>query len=615
MTRKSIFSFRGFKISMVLLFIFFAQTIPVAQTLKFDFFTTLPSQQGWSYYSNSSAPESEYFSIEDSMLIQNTYQRGNYWAEYMLPLNSIVNPDTNWSLQIRARVIQVEDPNKPFGYFFNVSQNEKVFGFQITKTEVNIKNSGQDIRIGPFDNTVFHDYILEGDQNGNWVLYIDNEKQAEGVAVPFEQLSTIPKYDLAFGDGTSSESANAHGELASYVFKQYRPFIKADFVADTLIGKDSLLVHFTDFSVTDSLDSILTWDWDFNGDGIIDSDEQNPVHFYDSPGVYSVSLSVSSSKANDHIFKENYIKIFGDRPKILSITDIPYDQGGWVKVRFQKSILDDDSLSFNKSSSARFYTVELKDGEDWMAAKTTVAYGKDIYSVLVPTTKNRDHNSDGIIEFRVIAAMDDGNYVSDVETGYSIDNLSPAPPIVSISTTTSESIRLEWQSSRETDFKYYSVYKGTNGVDYNLQTQLVDTFYIDTNISKDTEYFYVVTATDFSGNESLFSSSVSTVISNLKEESIYPDRYFLGQNYPNPFNPSTTIQYGLKESAKVRIIVMDISGRLIKELINKKQSPGTHLIRWNGRNILGEKVSTGIYFYNFQIKNGPSFTKKMMLIQ
>ncbi len=616
MNRPSSLFPRRLKLKTIIVLLYVFQAIGTAQTLEFESFTTLPSQQGWTYYSNADNSESEFFSIKDSMLVQNTYQRGNYWAEYMLPLNSIVNPDTTWSLRVRARVIKVEDPNKPFGYFFNVSHNENVFGFQITETEINIKNINEDIRIGPFDNTVFHDYVLNGAPDGSWTLFVDNEKKAEGVAVPFAQLSTIPKYDLAFGDGTQKDNANAHGELASYFFKQYRPFVKAEFIADTLMGEDSLLVHFTDYTVVDSLDSILTWAWDFDSDGIIDSDEQNPAYLYDSPGFYSVGLSVSSSKSFDYVFKKNYIKVYSKKPNILSITDIPNDQGGWVKVRFQKSILDDDTLTFSKSSSARFYTVEIKDGDEWLATTTNVAYGKDIYSVLVPTIRNKTPHSDGILEFRVIAAMDEGNFVSDIETGYSEDNLKPeAPDILTISVNESSNIQLEWTSSKEADLKYYSVYRGTNGVDYSLIAQTSDTLFIDSNFARDTEYFYVLTATDFNGNESIFSSSVNTVVSNLGEDAIYPNRYFLGQNYPNPFNPTTKIKYGLKTSGKVRIIVTDISGRLIKELVNEEQSQGEHIVLWDGKNRLGNRVGTGVYFYILKVKNGPSFTKKMILIK
>jgi len=70
----------------------------------------------------------------------------------------------------------------------------------------------------------------------------------------------------------------------------------------------------------------------------------------------------------------------------------------------------------------------------------------------------------------------------------------------------------------------------------------------------------------------------------------------LFQNYPNPFNPETKIKYIIPEPSHVVIKIYNISGKEIKTLVNKKHSPGTYVIDWEGNDNRNLKVSNGIYF-------------------
>ncbi|MCD4731380.1 MAG: FG-GAP-like repeat-containing protein [Bacteroidales bacterium] len=81
------------------------------------------------------------------------------------------------------------------------------------------------------------------------------------------------------------------------------PVVQAEFSADPTYGAAPLEVHFTDLST-----GIITlWEWDFNNDGTIDSQEQNPVWIYEEPGDYSVWLYVSNSVFSDTVVKFDYI--------------------------------------------------------------------------------------------------------------------------------------------------------------------------------------------------------------------------------------------------------------------------------------------------------------------
>ena len=70
-----------------------------------------------------------------------------------------------------------------------------------------------------------------------------------------------------------------------------------------------------------------------------------------------------------------------------------------------------------------------------------------------------------------------------------------------------------------------------------------------------------------------------------------PEKFELNQNYPNPFNPSTNITYVVAEGAKVSVLIYDILGRKVTELVNEEQEPGYHKLTWNASN-----YSSGVYF-------------------
>jgi hypothetical protein len=89
----------------------------------------------------------------------------------------------------------------------------------------------------------------------------------------------------------------------------------------------------------------------------------------------------------------------------------------------------------------------------------------------------------------------------------------------------------------------------------------------------------------------------------------------LEQNYPNPFNPQTTIAFTMKERARVKIDVYNVSGELVKTLLDETRDAGAYSnVTWNGTNNAGQTVSSGVYFYRL-VTNNFSQTKKMVLLK
>ena len=82
---------------------------------------------------------------------------------------------------------------------------------------------------------------------------------------------------------------------------------RADFFADVTELDGPATVHFTDQSTGE----IITWAWDFNNNGTVDSTMQNPSYFYDNNGKFSVKLTVTGPDCTDTLIKEDYINVTG----------------------------------------------------------------------------------------------------------------------------------------------------------------------------------------------------------------------------------------------------------------------------------------------------------------
>jgi len=89
----------------------------------------------------------------------------------------------------------------------------------------------------------------------------------------------------------------------------------------------------------------------------------------------------------------------------------------------------------------------------------------------------------------------------------------------------------------------------------------------------------------------------------------------LKQNYPNPFNPRTTISFHLPAADHVDLGIYDLKGRLVRSLHRGQMSAGEHGISWNGRDVLGRSVASGVYFCKLRTGSGEELTRRMVLMK
>lgn len=79
------------------------------------------------------------------------------------------------------------------------------------------------------------------------------------------------------------------------------------------------------------------------------------------------------------------------------------------------------------------------------------------------------------------------------------------------------------------------------------------------------------------------------------EEDEHSPQTYLEQNIPNPFAELTFIPYSIAEKGKVKITIMNENHKLIRTFINENCNTGTHILKWNSTNELGNNVSPGKY--------------------
>ena len=94
----------------------------------------------------------------------------------------------------------------------------------------------------------------------------------------------------------------------------------------------------------------------------------------------------------------------------------------------------------------------------------------------------------------------------------------------------------------------------------------------------------------------------------LRLGDIIPSQTALLQNYPNPFNPETWIPFALAEDSLVTVNIYDTNGRLVRRFALGERGAGVytskdHALYWDGRNETGERVSSGIYFYQLRAED------------
>jgi len=366
----------------------------------------------------------------------------------------------------------------------------------------------------------------------------------------------------------------------------------------------------------------------------------------DAEGAYNCKVQLNDPACNEVPLTGRG----GTDPLISSIVDIGNDQGGQVRIVFQRASIDtvgatapvlqyeayrridplpvtgmatasEASALHRKSTNlvrgkndegAALDAAHMLEGWDYVGA--VPAHGEAEYSMIVETLADSTIAQGlywSVFFIRAAASIPTVFYDSPPDSGYSLDNLAPcAPSALSLS---EPPIILSWNEVPEEDFNYYSVY-GSDGLSMDGSETLIG-HTTDTWMDVMWEYYgyYHVTATDFSGNEGEASSIENTIASGPgRPRSLL---YRLYQNAPNPFpaGGSTKVLYSVAEAGEAEIRILDSAGRLVDRILDRAEL-GENSVVWDGKYPNGKTVPPGVYFYELTVGAFRS-SKKMLVVR
>jgi len=135
-------------------------------------------------------------------------------------------------------------------------------------------------------------------------------------------------------------------------------------------------------------------------------------------------------------------------------------------------------------------------------------------------------------------------------------------------------------------------------------------------------WFWKVFVKNFYG-DSLWSDTnaffISHTATSVDENTVIPNNFLTLENYPNPFNPATTISFDLPKDGNVNLKIYDVTGRLVRVLVQEHKLAGAHTILWDGLDDAGQKVASGVYIYRMEFVDAAGekmvMTRKMSLIK
>jgi len=195
---------------------------------------------------------------------------------------------------------------------------------------------------------------------------------------------------------------------------------------------------------------------------------------------------------------------------------------------------------------------------------------------------------------------------------------------------TPSGIILRWRTGTETGNVGFNVYRSDakESKYVKINNQLImgagtdatphEYSFTDENVMFGKTYYYHIEDVDLTGKTNK-SHIIEVTVGKPAEPSLPPPpKFALHQNYPNPFNPETWLPYQLANDSPVTISIYDPKVQLIRAIELGWKKAGLYITKdkaayWDGKDSLGEKVASGVYFYTLQTGEFSAMRKMVIL--
>ncbi|MCR9133312.1 MAG: BspA family leucine-rich repeat surface protein, partial [bacterium] len=338
--------------------------------------------------------------------------------------------------------------------------------------------------------------------------------------------------------------------------------------------------------------------------------------------VSSVQYFDASPKTRAKIAKTN------GQETASSLDDIQHEEGRkLVSTKLEDSTKEPDTPStLNRFKQPATFSSSTPDSITGFlvgsgmstenASKMFVEWSKlDLQDGVSINIGNVELNKEGADALRLLRQNNNLDITWGGEAGVDDEpSFSQLPEPVEIKTEDTRRIRI-WDfvsdpntNDKDLRFRFSILSDSSQTISYNTNS---GDLFITARAYADT-FFVVIEARNLdgiSGQDTLEVHTSDLFPTSSELASLLPDDYQLNQNYPNPFNPSTVISYAVPEPAEVRLVVYNLLGQPVLQLVDQKQNAGWHQV-----NVDASRLSSGIYIYRLVIGN-TVLSKKMTLIK
>lgn len=415
-----------------------------------------------------------------------------------------------------------------------------------------------------------------------------------------DNVQNFMDYAYCYRMFTAGQAARMRAALQSSIAQRNQLFIESNLIFTGVNGPDEICeVEFRSLSGQSfcagaeiefedlSFHGVTSHLWVFEGGNPSTSSEANPIVFYDEPGTYDVSLTVSNAQGSSSLTKEDFVSVIP-----LGENEIPFTESfegmstfgtdnNWFAVDPDQETTRSwelyEGAGYSGNSCAyvngRF---NANGAVEWLYSPTydlSDVVGNNAVLTFKYAHARRNSNSDDQLRvwitrdcgetwfLRRTILMDDlptvpGNVVQPF-----VPNNQNQWAEVEIASVTSTFLNPEFQARFE-----FTSFSGNN------------IFIDDIN---------VYDPATLSANEYLITDQVKL--------------------FPNPASNVTTLEYSLAKQAKVNVDIIDISGRLMQTLFSADKSSGTHVYQFDVN-----QLSPGVYFVRFTA-NGEAGVQKLMV--
>jgi PKD repeat protein len=356
-------------------------------------------------------------------------------------------------------------------------------------------------------------------------------------------------------------------------------------------------IQFTDLS----LFAPYNWHW-WLGDGETSTSE-DPVHYYEEPGIYSVKLNVTNHFGSDSLTKDNLIEVAGISDSILYFDNFNdntihpawrFRNGTWTENEGQ--MIQTSNYNAAGSINGAYAIVGSKYWSDYTLSADISSLDNDYIGFVFRYQDPQNFylfywQSEGSARFIK-------RYLNGNETVLASDAVAYDPGLwYHIDIVTEDSL-----------FKFFV----DNGQIFEI---------IDTTFATGKAGLYCWANLGSYWDNFSISQTNYVPISIGANPPLLTESFTLYQNYPNPFNPSTLISWqsarldaGQAVGSATQLEIYNMLGQKVKTLINERQPAGYHSVVWDGRDDKGNPVASGIYLYHLKV--GKSVTiRKMVLMK